>query len=108
MTVGRKSGTLVLLVAVSLSSMTAHVFTVDSGRQPAGCHEHQQKGPIQSPMSYQCCIYGHDSAVVSTFTVGLAVWQGYPVTAHFELPVQLSLLPIVESLRVSSGDPPRV
>jgi hypothetical protein len=106
--VAKKSEILVLLSAVCLSSVTAHAFAFGSNRQPAGCHEHRQKSPIQLPTSYQCCLYGHDSAIVTAFSLLQSDLQQSPAASDSELPLQQALVPIVESLRVSSGDPPDV
>ena len=108
MRVPGKTELFLLLLAVCLNSRAAHVLVVDSHRQPSACHENRHNSPAQSPIGYQCCLYGHDSAVVPAFSLVQPALQGFAVTLCFEVPFELSLLPIVEALRVSSGDPPRV
>jgi len=98
----------VLLLAVCPSSRAAQALVVDSHRQPPACHENRHKSPAQSPINYQCCLYGHDSAVVPAFSLVQQTLQGFAITLYFELPFELSLFPIVEGLTVSSGDPPQV
>jgi len=106
--IAKKSGILVLLTAVCLSSVTVDAFAFGSNQRPAGCHEHREKTPTPSPTSYQCCLYGHDSAIVTAFSLVQSDLQRSPAASDSELPVQQALVPIVESLRVSSGDPPDV
>src|SRR5215831_10088709 len=108
MRVPGKTELFLLLVAVGLNSRAAHVRVVDSDRQPPACHENRHESPAHSPVNYQCCLYGHDSAVVPAFSLVQPALQGFAITLYFEFPFELSLLPIVECLSVSSGDPPRV
>ena len=108
MNIATKSGVWVLLLAVCLGSMTAQAFAIRSNQGPGGCHEHRPKAPAQAPASYQCCLYGHDSAIMPAFSLVQPTLQGFAATPQLELPLHLPLFPIVESLRMSSGDPPRV
>jgi len=108
MNVATKSEVWVLLLAVCLGSIPAQALAIASNQQPAGCHEHREKTPTQSPTSYQCCLYGHDSAIVTAFSLVQSDLQQSPAASDSELPTQQALVPIVESLRVSSGDPPDV
>jgi len=43
-----------------------------SPTHPAGCHEHSNKSPSSTPVSYRCCIAGHDRAITSSAFSGVA------------------------------------
>jgi hypothetical protein len=55
-----------LAVLVTVISPGVLVFgsTQAPPQKPAGCHEHGQKPPTPSPVTYQCCRVGHQIATV--------------------------------------------
>jgi hypothetical protein len=59
---------LVMLVAVVSPALFGQVFVLVPAQapqpRPAGCHEHGQKVPSPSPVTYQCCRVGHQFATV--------------------------------------------
>jgi len=108
MNVATKSEVWVLLLAVCLGSIPAQALAIASNQQPAGCHEHREKPPAQSPASYQCCLHGHDSAIMPAFLLVQPAVQSFATTPPLQSSLHCPPIAIVESLRVSSGDPPRV
>lgn len=87
------------------------------GERPAGCHGHGRQGlpgsrlpqsPPPAPASYQCCLTGHDAAVVqaSFYT---------PPSQHWTQ-TTLQIMPALtkcsfngsKASRVFSADPPRI
>ena len=107
MTNGTRSLIWILLVAVCLGGMTTQASPSISHESPGGCHEQGRKNPVQSPVSYVCCLSGHDPAILPSSLL-LPSLQTTTVTPVLELLVHVSSVPVLESLRVSSGDPPRV
>jgi hypothetical protein len=62
-----------LLAAFAISSAGAQVFMVPAApnRHPAGCHGHALPAPEPAPLSYQCCIAGHNHAVPGSWFAGV-------------------------------------
>ena len=62
-----------LLAAFAISSAGAQVFMAPAAakKQPAGCHGHALPAPARAPLSYQCCIAGHNHAVPGSSFAGV-------------------------------------
>lgn len=103
-----KSLTVVLLGAVSVSTLTAPMLPLAATQNapPASCHQHSHNPPARQPASYVCCLVGHDSAVpLASFSPRTALEEA----AGFELCaplIQTAGLGVVKSLPLTSGDPP--
>ena len=56
---------LVLLIATAaaLPGAVAMPSAVAPARKPAGCHGHAPAIPSPAPVSYQCCVSGHQAAL---------------------------------------------
>jgi len=111
---------LLLTIAVVIAPSTTSAF-VESGHAsaplsgpgdpPAGCHRHASNSlpdshpPHPVPASYQCCLTGHDAAVVKTSCSPQPAAECAPLTAQIvpTLPVRGSG---VEVRLVPSADPP--
>jgi hypothetical protein len=80
--------------------------------RPAVCHAHGSKSlplsPLPAPVSYQCCLTGHDAAVVpaSTSPQPPAQCQRAPVTLQIESALTAYFLGDLEVSMLLSGDPP--
>jgi len=58
-------GLLVLIVAMLGSASTQSPFPFSAHEKPSGCHQHGKNMPSPAPNDhYQCCIAGHESAIV--------------------------------------------
>jgi hypothetical protein len=61
---------LVLVVAMLGSAWAQSPFALSVHEKPAGCHQHGNSSPSHSPNDhYQCCIAGHESAIVQASVV---------------------------------------
>jgi hypothetical protein len=85
------------------------------GRRPAGCHAHGSKNlplsplphsPLPAPVSYKCCLTGHDAAVVPASTSPQPPAQCTPVRPQVESPLTAYFLGGLEVSMVPSADPP--
>jgi hypothetical protein len=85
--------------------------------RPAGCHAHGGQSlplsqlpysPLPEPVSYQCCLTGHDAAVVpaSTSPQPPAQCQYTQVTLQIESAVTIYFLGGLEVSMLLSADPP--
>jgi hypothetical protein len=83
----------------------------------AGCHAHggqslpsapQPRSPLPAPVSYQCCLTGHDAAMVpvSTSPQPPAQCQYAQVTLQIQSPLTAYLLGGLEVSMVPSAEPP--
>ena len=83
----------------------------------AGCHAHGgqslplsplPRSPLPAPVSYQCCLTGHDAAVVpaSTSPQPLAQCQYAPVTLQIESALTAYFLGGFEVSMLLSAEPP--
>jgi hypothetical protein len=59
-----KVAALLLIVTVGASAMQSQWITIEAQptQSSGGCHEHGGKMP--APASYQCCLTGHNAAVL--------------------------------------------
>jgi len=53
-----------MMLAVAVSPVLPQASGRIAQQPPAGCHEHGQKAPAPSPVTYQCCPAGHQFAAV--------------------------------------------
>ena len=80
--------------------------------RPAGCHAHGSQSlplsPLPAPVSYQCCLTGHDAAVVpaSTSPQPPAQWQYTQVTLQMQSALTAYFLGGLEVSMLLSADPP--
>jgi hypothetical protein len=94
-------------------------FPAGGTEHPAGCHAHAGKtlphsqpprpqlphSPRPTPVSYQCCLTGHDVAVVQAFLSPQPSIQCTRVTLRLD-PASISLLDELEVSALLSADPP--
>lgn len=105
------SKTLIFLITVAVAARSPAALAVVSGHSlPAAapsCHQHSSKAPAPGPVSFQCCVSGHQAAIIlllfeiqppqvtaSTFTLATYMPSGAE-----------TLTAILVSL---SGDPPGI
>jgi hypothetical protein len=70
-----------LLVATgAMAGVQALALTAAAPVHPAGCHGHPPATPFPAPVSYQCCVNGHHSAMPS------AAFSQRPLVAQFAAP----------------------
>jgi hypothetical protein len=61
----RALGVVVLIVAMLGSASAQSPLPFSAHEKPSGCHQHGNSTPLPSPDNhYQCCIAGHESAIV--------------------------------------------
>ena len=106
MTSGTRSLIWILLAAVCLGGVTTQAVPSMSHERPGGCHERGHKNPVPSPVSYVCCLSGHDMAILPSWLV-LPSLQATTATPVVEMVAKVSLIPVLASLKISSVDPPR-
>jgi hypothetical protein len=53
-----------VLLTVMVSPMALPYVSTQRPQPSAGCHEHGQKAPSPSPVTYQCCRAGHQFVAV--------------------------------------------
>ncbi len=95
------------MAAVCLSGVTTQALSSMSNERSGGCHGRGHQNPVPSPVNYSCCLTGHDHAIVTT-SFALPSLQTTTATATLELMAQVSSVPVLESQKVSSGDPPLI
>ena len=94
-----------------------HAPSAAVDERPAGCHAHGGQSlplsplphsPLPAPVSYQCCLTGHDAAVVpaSTSPQPPAQCQYAAVTLQIESAVTAYFLGGLEVSMVPSAEPP--
>ena len=102
------------LLAVALAD---HAPSAALGERTAGCHAHGGQSlplsplphsPLPAPVGYQCCLTGHDAAVVPAPISPQfpAQCQGTQVTPQIESALTGYLLGELEVSMVLSADPP--
>ena len=96
-----------ILIAVGASSLAAQSLLshAQSLERPAGCHEHGDKTPTPHPTKYECCVIGHNTAVPRAAYSGEPLLYDIQIELVGEAPIE-SLATGLESLFISSGDPP--
>ncbi len=98
---------LVVMMATGASSLGVQSLQLHAQREErsSGCHEHGSSSPSPRPASYQCCLTGHNTAVLpATHTAAIV----------HEFRGELLTQPSVSALNGSglteraifSGDPP--
>lgn len=98
-----------LAVAIAVAD---HAPSARVDGRPAGCHAHGGQSlplsPLPAPVSYQCCLTGHDWAVVqaSTSPQPPAQCQYTPVTLQIEFALTAYFLGGLEVSMLLSADPP--
>jgi hypothetical protein len=107
MTNGTRGLVWALLTVVCLGGLTTRSVPSMSHERPGGCHEQGHKNQVPSPVSYVCCLSGHDPAILPTSLV-LPSLRATTGTLVVEMVVQASLIPVLEGLTLSSADPPPV
>ena len=112
-----------LMATLSTRSLAVGVAVADHApsaavdERLAGCHAHGgqsfpfsplPRSPLPAPMSYKCCLTGHDAAVVpaSTSPQPPAQCQYTQVTLQIQSALTANLLGAVEVLMLRSADPP--
>ena len=61
----RALGAAVLIAAMLGSAWAQSPFPFSAHEKPSGCHQHGNSNPLPSPNKhYQCCVAGHESALV--------------------------------------------
>lgn len=93
------------------ASGSTSMSTSTSDARLAGCHArgdripHSQR-PLPGPVSYQCCLTGHDAAVVKALHVPQPSVLGVYLALPVEPAPRLSLVSHLEGAMVLSADPP--
>ena len=62
--------------------------------------------PLPEPVSYQCCLTGHDAAVVKALHVPQPSVLGARLALHIQLASGVSLVSDLKVAMVLSADPP--
>jgi hypothetical protein len=110
---------LALAVAVAIAD---HAPSAAVDERPAGCHAHGgpslplsplprsplPHSPLPAPVSYQCCLTGHNAAVVRAFTAPQppAQCQDTRVTLQIQSALTASFLGGWDFSMLLSADPP--
>jgi hypothetical protein len=111
--------TIAVVIAPSATGASAEVrhaaaSLAGPGNPPAGCHMHASNNlpdsgipnpPRPLPASYQCCLTGHDAAVVQTSYSPQPAAECIVVTAQIELALPLRSSGVEVPL-LPSADPP--
>jgi hypothetical protein len=98
---------LTLTAAVSVAGQESTLMLPVSAR-PAICHRHGAKPSAPTPVSYRCCQSGHDSAILQTpLTTRLCSAHRVSTGASISAPISVSTQSRLQSLTISSPDPPR-
>jgi|ERR1700687_696852 len=98
-----------LAVAIAVAD---HAPSAAVDERQAGCHAHGGKSlprsPLPAPVSYQCCLTGHDAAVMpaSTSPQPPAQCQYTRVTLQIESALTVYFLGGLEVSMLLSADPP--
>jgi hypothetical protein len=112
-----------LMATLSTRSLAVGVAVADHApsaavdERPAGCHAHGGQNlplssppryPLPAPVSYQCCLTGHDAAVVpaSASPQPPAQYQYTRVTLQIQSALTAYFLGALEVSMVPSADPP--
>jgi len=95
--------TLALLVA--MVSPMALAYGPREAPQPAGCHEHGQKSPVPSPVSYQCCRAGHQFAAVRELVNLRAAFVAVYCVVEFSVAPPVELVGQYQSRPLDLGSP---
>jgi hypothetical protein len=101
------------LVAALMSAMFVTDALADSDRAPiegaASCHGHSssQHPHLPAPLSYRCCMTGHDSAVVQASQSPQPLAQFARVASYVEPGVVETVIRCLVGSIVLSADPPR-
>jgi hypothetical protein len=97
-------------LAVTVTADHAQSAALDE--RPAGCHAHRGQSlplsPPPAPVSYKCCLTGHDAAVVTAFASPQppAQCQYTRVTLQIESALAAYFLGGLEVPMLLSADPP--
>jgi hypothetical protein len=92
-----------------------HVPATALGERPAGCHAHGGQSlplsqlphsPLPAPASYQCCLTGHDAAVVPASASPQPPAASAPVPPQIESLLTGYFLGGLEVSMVPSAEPP--
>jgi hypothetical protein len=92
-----------------------HVPSAAVDERPAGCHAHGGQSlplsqlphsPLPAPASYQCCLTGHDAAVVPASTSPQPPAPSAPVPPQIESLLTGYFLGGLEVSMVPSAEPP--
>jgi hypothetical protein len=82
------------------------------GEVPAGCHGHGgtalPHSPLPAPVNYQCCLTGHDAAVVQASPFAQPSAQCTRATLRVEFALTRRLFGGFEMSIVHSADPPGI
>jgi hypothetical protein len=76
------AGLLILLVMANPPIMQAQDLQRTGASQHdrlASCHEHGRTAPVPQPVSYRCCVAGHDMALVQGSVVVAPALGAIPV-----------------------------
>jgi hypothetical protein len=124
---GSKIPGLLLIAALLMATLATrslaiavadHAPSAAVDERPAGCHAHGgqslppsplPRSPLPAPVSYQCCLTGHDAAVVpaSTSPQPPAQCQYTQVTLQIQSALTAYILGDLEVSMLLSADPPR-
>ena len=92
-----------------------HAPSAALDERPAGCHAHGGQSlplsqlphsPLPAPASYQCCLTGHDAAVVPASTSPEPPAPSAPVPPHIESLLTGYFLGGLDVSMVPSAEPP--
>jgi hypothetical protein len=54
---------LLVVTAAAVPGAHALAFLTTQPAHPAGCHNHGPATPVPAPISFQCCVSGHQAAI---------------------------------------------
>jgi hypothetical protein len=97
---------LLITIAASLAGAEAHELSTMHAQPPAGCHSHGHQAPSPVPVSYRCCVSGHQRAIPgSAYSYGPLVAQGSSCLATSPAPMLVLRRDSVESVHPSASPP---
>jgi hypothetical protein len=98
---------LVAAVAASSAGAQALMLPAAQNTHPAGCHGHALPAPAPMPLSYQCCIAGHNHAIPASLFSGLTLLPHFGSAPNADPPdVSYRFSDGRSSLTQSSGGSP--
>jgi hypothetical protein len=110
MTLSSRIVAVVVLLAVVVAFASAHAsdHSIPQPKLPP-CHGHMPEQPARVPVSYQCCVNGHDAAIPQ------ATFQARPLLALFsksdggeDFSLTSVLVPHSSIIVVPSSSPPGI
>ena len=98
---------LIAMTAAGASALGAQslLFQSPPVERPLGCHEHGGKTPAPRPVSYQCCMTGHDTAVPQASPLPTVLFED-PAEIVSSFAARFASDGISHDRAIDSGGPP--